>query len=168
MFVIKTLYNLSKCSFSDNLNQLKSIGDVITLLDAVVTFLIVKAIIHKSLHVWWFDFLLILAKIVAVIVVINFGRLKLGQVLLGDYSTTFNLGYIYRKFDVQIVSLINSQFISFRSLWYHRCNPVRLLPLTCRIRWLNLLHVRSIILRTHRALLLPRGCNSTCSLSRVF
>ena len=168
MFMVKTFYDLSKGSLTNDFNQLESVGNMVTFLDTVVSLFIVKAIIDKSLHIWWFNFLLILAKVVAVIVVINFSCLESSKILLTNHSIALNLGYIYREFDVQIICLVDSQFISFRGLGDDGGDSVRLLPLTCRVGWLNLLHVSSVILRAHWALLLTRGCNPSSSLTRIF
>ena len=103
MFMIKTFYDLSKGSLTNDFDQLESVGNVVSLLDTVVSLLIVKTIIDESLHIRWFYFLLILAKVVAVIIVINFGCLKSSKILLTNHSIALDLGYINRKFDVQII-----------------------------------------------------------------
>lgn len=48
MLVVQTFNDLTKSSFSNNFDQLVSIGDMVSLLDSVVTFFVVKTIIHKS------------------------------------------------------------------------------------------------------------------------
>lgn len=141
---------------------------MVSLLNAIVSLLIIKSIIDKSLHIRRFYFLLIFAKVVAVIVVINFGRLKSGQILLANHSVTLDLAYIHGELDVKIRCLINSQFIPFRGLGDNGGDPVRLLPLACRVRRLNLLHVSGIILRAYWALLLTGGCYTSSRLARIF
>ena len=51
MLMVETLNNLTKCTFTNNFNQLKSEGNVISLLNPVVALLIIEAIVDQSFHV---------------------------------------------------------------------------------------------------------------------
>jgi len=49
--MVETLNNLTKCTFTNNFNQLKSESNVISLLNPVVALLIIEAIVNQSFHV---------------------------------------------------------------------------------------------------------------------
>lgn len=78
MFVIETLYNLAKSTFSNYFYKLIPVSDMITFLNFIVTFFIVKTIVNKSLRLRRFKFDCILAQKVNLFMFINFSFLKFG------------------------------------------------------------------------------------------
>jgi len=48
VLVIHARNNLSKCSLSDNFNQLIPVGDMVIFLNSVVAFFVVETVIYKS------------------------------------------------------------------------------------------------------------------------
>ena len=57
--MIQALDHLPKGTLADDFNQLEPISNVITLLDAVITLLVIVAIVYKSLLVRGFEFELV-------------------------------------------------------------------------------------------------------------
>ena len=54
---------------------------MVSFLYAIVAFLIIEAIIHKSLELSWSNFTSIFCKVVDLIVFIDLGPLEIGEVL---------------------------------------------------------------------------------------
>lgn len=57
--MIQALDHLPKRTFANDFNQLEPISNVVTLLDAIVTLLVIVAIVYKSLLVRGLEFELV-------------------------------------------------------------------------------------------------------------
>lgn len=55
VFVVKALDDLAEGALSDDFDQLEPVGDVVSFLDPIVTFFIVKSVVDESLELCWFD-----------------------------------------------------------------------------------------------------------------
>lgn len=100
MLVIEALDDLSEGSLADDFDQLEAVRDVVAFLDSIVALLIVVAVVYEALHVRRFDLLVVLAKVVQLLVVIDFGKLGRCQVLFGDSFVA--LGFVWLKWEVDV------------------------------------------------------------------
>ena len=60
ILVVEAFNNLSESSFSYNFNELESESNMVSLLDTIVTFFVIKSVVDQSLHITCFYFVLIL------------------------------------------------------------------------------------------------------------
>ena len=84
ILVVKTFNNLSKSSFSYNFNELESESNMVSLLNTIVAFFVIESVVDQSLHITCFYFVLILAKIVQLIIFVNFCLFEISQVLVSN------------------------------------------------------------------------------------
>lgn len=123
MLMIKTFNDLSECTLANYLNKLESVSNVIIFLDPIVSFFVIETVINESFKFCGFDFSFIIAKIINMVVLLNFSFFEIGQIFL-RYALLFAIGGIDWIIYGLILSFVYSQFISLRCLWNNRINSL--------------------------------------------
>ena len=107
MLVIKAFDYLTECAFSNDFNKLVPICNMITFLNAIVSFFVVETIVYKSFQFAWLDFSLIITHEVYLFILFDFSFFKISQEFLA-YASLFSFRWLHRKFQVHIIMFINS------------------------------------------------------------
>ena len=124
MFVVKTLDDLSERTFTNDLNELEAVSNMVAFLYTIISFLIIIAIVNQSLHVWWFDLVLVFAKIVKLLVILYFLLLCVSQVLVRDQLASLCFMWFNWEIDIHIRCFIYSKLFTLWCFWDNRVGPL--------------------------------------------
>lgn len=153
MLMIKTFNDLSECTLANYLNKLESVSNVIIFLDPIVSFFVIKTVINESFKFCGFDFSFIIAKIINMVVLLNFSFFEICQIFL-RYALLFAIGGIDWIIYSLILSFVYSQFITLRCLWDNRINSLNKLPLIWTKELIRVLLLMIYILRLMAVIIL--------------
>ena len=81
--MILAFKNLSECTFTNQLDQLKAIANLIAGNDTIVAFLIIEAIVDQSFKLGWRILLIRFSQVEYLFVLDNFALLMNGEELFG-------------------------------------------------------------------------------------
>ena len=84
VLVVHALNDLAESAFTDNFDELVSVGNVIVFLDSVVAFIVVEPVVDQSLELGRFDFGLIFTQVVDLLKLIDLRLFETGQILLSN------------------------------------------------------------------------------------
>lgn len=123
VFVVQALDDLPEGSLANNFNQLESECDVVTFLDSVIAFFVIKSVVNESLHITCLNLEFILAQVIQLVILFNFCSLEVRQVLVGNIIC-FGLTWSDRELNLHIGRLVDCQLISFRCFGNDRVHHV--------------------------------------------
>lgn len=123
VLVVKALDDLAKGAFTDDLDQLEPESDVVTLLNSVVAFLIIKAVVYQSLHVAGLDLVLVLTHVEQLFILLDLCLFEICQILISNMVRLRHRGRDW-KFDLHVRSLIHRQLVPLRRLRNHRVHSL--------------------------------------------
>ena len=84
VLVVEAFDDLAEGTLSNDLDELEPERNVVALLDPVVAFLVVEAVVDESLHVARLDLEFVFTEVVDLVILLDFLFLEGGQVLVGD------------------------------------------------------------------------------------
>ena len=123
VLVIKAFDHLAEGALTDDLDQLEAVSDMVSLLNTVVALLVVEAVVDESLELRRPDFAGILRKKVELVVFVDLGPLKVGQVLLG-HPLLLGDGGIDGKLEALPSGIIDCELVPLRGLRDDRIDPL--------------------------------------------
>jgi len=82
VFMIQALDDLAEGSLSDDLDELESIGDMISFLNAVVALFVIKAVVHQPLQLRGSVFASVFGQVVDLVVLVDLSPLEVGEILV--------------------------------------------------------------------------------------
>jgi len=133
VLVIEALNDLAKGPLTDNFDELEAVGDVVSFLNAVVPFFVVKPVVDESFQLGGLDLGFVRTQEIDLVVLIHLGLLEVSQILLGDLWF-LGLRRSHWEIDGLVHRFVRSQLVSLRSFRNYRIDSLHIGSMAVRLR----------------------------------